>query len=209
MSKGENIVVIGAGGHAKVVVDAILAQGKYTIQAVIQDDPIPENGKTILGYEVIHSSHLSGKKIDCFIVAIGCDNTRKEQFLKYKKQGYHAATIIHPQSIIARNVIVSEGSVILAGVIINPDSNIGANVIINTGVIIEHDVSILSHSQLSPGAVVCGGCCVDEKVYIGANSVIRQCIHIVNDSIIGCGASVVCNITESGTYVGVPAKRKE
>ncbi|WP_116963016.1 acetyltransferase [Fastidiosibacter lacustris] len=204
----KKLLIVGAGGHAKVVADAVIAQGVYSIEAVIQDVNIPAEGKTLLGYKVSHSSELKVFQAEYFIVAIGENFIRAEQFVKYKKQDYLPANIIHPSAIISPSAKMGEGNVIMAGAIINPEAKIGSNVIINTRVVIEHEVVISDHSQLSPGSIVCGGCSIGKKVYLGANSVIRQCLRIADNSIIGCGASVINNITESGVYVGVPAKIK-
>ena len=158
------IVIIGAGGHGKVVCDAIIAQGQYNIAGFVDDSHAV--GETITGdYRVIatqNNIHTLKTTIDYFIVAIG-NNQVREKIYNASKQYLKSATVIHPSAMIGSNVKIGEGTVVLANAVINSSSNVGENSIVNAGVIIDHDCKIGSHAHLSIGTMV------------GSNSEISDC----------------------------------
>ena len=204
MSK--KVVIIGAGGHAKVIADIIIKSGDEVVGFL--DDNIEKDTIVIDNYKVI------GKTEDClkfkedkelyFIIAIGNNFTRKDIAEKYNLNYY---TAIHPTAIIGMQVQIEKGTVIMANTCINPNTKIGNHCIINTGAIVEHDNLIEDYVHISPNATLCGTVTVGEGIHIGAGSVIKNNITITNNCIIGAGAVVVKNIEESGIYVGVPAKK--
>lgn len=202
----DKITVIGAGGHSKVVVDAIVAQDKFQIEAIIDDDITKANFK-FLDYDIVHSSQIDRVQARNFVVALGCDATRKEKFDLYQKLGFSPVTIIHPNAIVSQFADIGVGNMIFAGAIINPHAHLKDNIIINTAAVIEHDVVISNHGQISPGAVVCGACCLSEFVNIGAGAVVKPNIRIGKNVVVGAGATVVKHIEFEGIYVGTPAKK--
>ncbi len=152
---GSRIVIIGSGGHGKVVFDAIKAQQKYDIvgfvdHAVIVDTIVIDNYKVIAQQNDID---LILKNADFFIVAIG-NNIMREQVYNLFKSLLKPATIIHPSSIIGSNVRIEEGVVILANSVLNANSNIRENSIVNAGVIVDHDCEICNSVHLSIGTIV-------------------------------------------------------
>ncbi|MBR3002614.1 MAG: acetyltransferase [Clostridia bacterium] len=203
MSK--EVVIIGAGGHAKVIADIIIKSGDEVVGFL--DDNIEKNTNIIGNYKVI------GKIEEClklqennelyFIIAIGNNLTRKEIAEKYNLNYY---TAIHPTAIIGIQVEIGTGTVIMANTCINPNSKVGEHCIINTGAIVEHDNIIENYVHISPNATLCGTVKVEKYTHIGAGSVIKNNITIADNCIIGAGAVVVKNINKYGTYVGVPAK---
>lgn len=203
MSK--KVVIIGAGGHAKVIADIIIKSGDEVVGFL--DDNIEKDTIVIDNYKVI------GKTKDClklkedielyFIIAIGNNFTRKDIAEKYNLNYY---TAIHPTAIIGMQVQIEEGTVIMANTCINPNTKIGKHCIINTGAIVEHDNLIDDYVHISPNATLCGTVTVGEGIHIGAGSVIKNNITITNNCIIGAGGVVVKNIEENGTYAGVPAR---
>lgn len=202
MSK--NVVIIGAGGHAKVIADIIEKSGDKII-GFLDDD---NSKKEVYGYKVI------GKINDChkfvsedtyFIIAIGNNYLRKKIHDEYKLKLY---TAIHPTAVIARGVTIGAGTAIMANVCINADATIGGNCIINTGAIIEHDNIINDYVHVSPNATLAGTVTVGELTHIGAGATVINNKNITAETIIGAGAVVVKDIKEKGTYIGVPAKLK-
>ena len=199
------VVIIGAGGHAKVIADIIIKSGDEVVGFL--DDNIEKDTIAIDNYKVI------GKTEDClklkenkelyFIIAIGNNFTRKDIAEKYNLNYY---TAIHPTAVIGMQVQIEEGTVIMANTCINTNTKIGKHCIINTGAIDEHDNIIDDYVHISPNATLCGTVIVGEGTHIGAGSVIKNNITITNNCIIGAGAIVVKNIEESGIYVGIPAK---
>lgn len=149
------IVVIGAGGHAKVVCDAILAQNEYVMNGFV-DISIEVGTVVINGYQVIaHQSQLESLKsqVDFFIVAIG-NNKVREQVYNFAKEILQPAIVIHPTAVIGSEVKIGAGSVVLANAVINASAIVGENVIINSRVVVDHDCHIENNIHLSIGTMV-------------------------------------------------------
>lgn len=203
----KKVIIIGAGGHAKVIAD-IIEKSEDIVYGFLDDNI--EKGKNIIkDYKVL------GKISECnyiqsndkhmyFIIAIGNNYTRKCIYNKYNLNYY---TAIHPNSIIGMKTTIGEGTVIMSNTCISPDTIIGKNCIINTGAIIEHDNEIADYVHVSPNATLCGTIKVGNFTHIGAGAIIRNNIKITEDCVIGAGAVVVKDILEKGTYIGVPAKK--
>lgn len=202
------VVIIGAGGHSKVIAD-IIKKSNDEIIGFLDDNKklsevIIENYKIIGKIEnIIEVSHRD-QNIQ-FVIAIGNNKIRKHISEKYRNLNYYTA--IHPSVQIAIGVTIGKGTVVMANACINSDSTIGEHCIINTGAIIEHDNKIEDYVHISPNATLCGTVKVGELTHIGAGSVIRNNIKICKDCLIGAGAVVVKDIKEEGIYIGVPAKR--
>jgi sugar O-acyltransferase (sialic acid O-acetyltransferase NeuD family) len=162
------IVIIGAGGHAKVVCDAILRNGEYTIAGFV-DAEVPV-GTIIMGdHRVILPQTEMGKLqsfAEFFIVAIG-NNLVREKLYKELKQFLKPAIVIHPTAAISVDVEIKKGSVFLANSVVNAFSVIGENTIINSGVVVDHECVIGDHVHLSIGTMV------------GSNATVAS--HIVTD----------------------------
>lgn len=205
MSK--QVVIIGAGGHAKVTADIIEKSGDIVYGFL--DDNKAVGGKVIKDYKVL------GKILECkciqeknkdmyFIIGIGDNYIRKCIYEKYTLNYY---TAIHPSCNIGMEVKIGEGTVVMANASINPNTIIGKNCIINTSAVVEHDNIIENYVHISPNATLCGTVKIGAFTHIGAGTIIKNNIEVIEDCIIGAGAVVVKNIEEKGTYVGVPAKK--
>lgn len=209
MSK--DVVIIGAGGHAKVIANVINKSGD--IVRGFLDDNI-EIGTVIIkekNYKVIGTFedivHLQLKYPNAeFIIGIGNNELRKKIAEKYEEI-LNFYTAIDPNSQIALDVEIGKGSVIFANACINTSAKIGKHCIINTAAIIEHDNIIEDYVHISPNATLSGTVSVGEMTHIGSGAVIKNNINICNNCIIGAGAVVVKDIKEPGVYAGVPIKR--
>lgn len=205
MSK--QVVIIGAGGHAKVIADIIVKSGDRVYGFL--DDNL-EIGTTIANneqFKIIGKIEKINKLKENtnleFVIAIGDNTVRKNIAENYNVKYY---TAIHPSSIIALDVSIEEGTVVMANTVINTSAKIGRHCIVNSGAIIEHDNIIENYVHVSPNATLCGTVKIGECTHIGANATVKNNIEICNKCIIGAGALVVKNINESGAYVGVPVK---
>lgn len=207
MSK-KKIFIYGAGGHAKVVIDALRKGNKYEIAFLIDDAP-DNKGISVLGCEVLGGRNElleSQLKVSKCIVAIG-DNVNREDTVNWLiKKGFVLISVVHPAAVIGGNVKIGGGSVVMAGCILNADVTIGDNAIINTGAIIEHDCTIHDNAHVAPGAVICGGVTVYKNAMIGAAASINPGLSVGKGATIGSGASVVTNICDHQIAKGVPAK---
>lgn len=207
MSK--KVVIIGAGGHAKVIADIVEKSGDIVFGFL--DDNI-ENGTNIIGkYSVIGDLNnriplaVVNKDLE-FVIAIG-NNTRRKEIAAIPNMKFYTA--IHPSAQIGLGVTIDEGTVVMANAVINASARIEKHCIINTGAIIEHDNIIKQFSHISPNAALAGTVEIGECTHVGIGAIVKNNIRICKNCIIGAGAVVVKNIEEEGTYVGVPAKRLE
>lgn len=207
----KDIVIIGAGGHAKVILDILLKRKellneKINILGFLDDNFKNLDKKEIFGFPILGNISLIEKlkEESYFVIAIGDNLTRKKISQKY--QTIKLLNIIHPSSIIGINVQIGKGTVVMANTTINSFTIIKENVIINTGAIIEHDNVIESYVHISPGVILCGGVKVEENSWIGAGSIIKPNIKIGKNVIIGAGTVVIGDIEDNCTVVGNPAK---
>lgn len=200
----ELLVMIGASGHGKVAAD--IAANSYEKIIFLDDDPeVKSCGK----YPVVGTSAMIDhyvKKAD-FFVSIGNTAIRKRFFEKLVEKGAAVVSLIHPGAVLGSGVTIGEGTVLMAGAVINADAAIGKGCIINTAASVDHDCRLGDFVHVSVGAHLCGTVSVKEETWIGAGATVSNNITICHQCMIGAGAVVVNNIKESGTYVGVPAKR--
>lgn len=205
----EEVIVVGAGGHAKVVID-ILNYNSYKVIGIVDEN------KEIHGTDIMGITVLGGKevlinhahRISNAFVAIGNNNIRVKIGEELKQLGYKLITAIHHNASVAESVRLGEGSMVAAGGIINPDAKIGSHVIINTGATVDHDCVIANGAHISPGANLAGNVSVGTNSHIGIGASIIQSINIGDDVVVGAGAVVVKDIESDVTAYGVPAKVK-
>lgn len=203
------IVIIGAGGHAKVLVDILLQAGACI--AGIVDQNVLLHGKHVLGVTVIGGDDVvtsSSPDKYSLVNAIGSTtipDLRTRIYEAFKSNGYSFATVIHPSAIIASDVTVGEGVQIFAGAVIQPGTMIGSNAIINTRSSIDHDCIIGNNCHIAPGVTLSGQVHVGQCVHVGTGATIIQGISIGNNCLIAAGAVVTKNIGSGSKVRGVPA----
>lgn len=200
------VIVIGAGGHAVVVADALLAAGTPLLGFADISIPVGEeffNGVKILGDDDIFQ-HYNPQNVT---VAIGIgfmpgSQAHHKICQKMKAMGFTIASIVHPSAIVGRDVRLKEGSQLMAGVIIQPRAVIGENVILNTGARIDHDSIIGDYSHIAPGATICGDVKVGDGCFIGAGATVIQGITIGDKAVIAAGVTVIADVSSGQTYFG-------
>lgn len=202
------LVIVGAGGHGKVVADAAFCAGWHNI--IFFDDAWPRI--TQLGrWKVIgtYNHLLNSKEYKTVVIAIGHNKTRLEKAHQLSKAGFLLTSIIHPAAVVSRDAKIGLGNVIFAGAVINPDAIIGNYCIINTNATIEHDCVLGNGVHIAPGAALGGGVTIGELSWIGMGASIRHLTIIGSSVLVGAGAAVVKNIPDHCTATGVPASFKE
>lgn len=199
-----NLVIVGASGHGKVIADIAKKVG-YTDIVFLDDNPKVESCGI---YKVVGGckSAQSYKNAD-FIVAIGNSKIRRKIQSELIEMGLNIVSLVHPSAVIASNVKIGVGTVVMAGAVINPCSVIGQGAIINTCASVDHDCRIGDYVHVSVGAHVAGTVIIGDNTWVGAGATVSNNIEITNECMIGAGAVVIADITEHGTYVGVPAKK--
>ena len=205
------IILLGGGGHAKVLIDLINTSGQFEISGILDSQLLIET--TVLNVPVLGDDDLLpglyGKGIRNVCIAIGSvRDTVKRRILfdKVKQIGFFVPYLLHPQAIIiSKNVHFSEGAQVMAGVNIQTDSLFGENTIVNTGAIIEHECNIGSHVHVCSGVVISGGCNIGDGAFIGAGATVMQGINIGKCATVAAGAVVIKNVPEGSMVKGVPA----
>lgn len=200
----EQLVIIGAGGHAKVCYDIAQLMKKWEKIVILDDNP-KNNYFKIAGSISDADQYINNSD---FFVAIGDNKTREVITTKLLDLKATLITLIHPQTVIASDVTIGEGTVVMAGVVINIATVIGKGCIINTSSTLDHDNSVDDFVHISPGTVLSGTVKINKNTWIGAGVVVSNNITIESNIIIGAGAVIVKNIEEMGTYYGVPARMK-
>ena len=204
------VVILGAGGHGKVLAAALLRAGQ-TVLGFLDPDP-SLLGKKILGLpvlgddEVLKQAENKHWRLVNGIGSVGRPARRREIFERLKARGFSFATVIDPSAIVAPEVEIGEGAQILAGAVIQPGAYIGRNCIVNTRASIDHDTVLGAHVHVAPGAVLSGCVILGDEVHIGTGAAIKQGIRIGSGAVIGVGSAVIHDVPSDSLQAGVPAR---
>jgi sugar O-acyltransferase (sialic acid O-acetyltransferase NeuD family) len=206
------VVGIGAGGHAKVVIDILNLMKGYELVGLLDlDQSLWET--TVMGVSVLGDDsllpQLQRDGVGLAFIGVGSaadTGPRKRIYQDATATGFKIVDAIHPNAVIALSAVIGDGATVMAGTIINPGAKLGNNVIINTGSVVEHDCTIGDHAHIATGARLAGTVSVGSGAHIGAGAVVRQSINIGERAIVGAGAVVVKDVEPDTTVVGVPAK---
>lgn len=200
MKSMNDLIVIGAGGHSKVIFDAVQKQGVYRIVAFVDttlDLPRTQGQVPVL---TALPDDCEGKY---FIVAIGDNVTRARLFAEMQAKGLRPATVVHPNSTIAGTATIGLGSIVCPGVIIGPDTVIGINSILNTASSIDHDCQIGEHVHIGPGSTIAGSCHIAEGAFVGSGTVLIPHVKIGKWATVGAGSVLIRDVSEKTTVVGL------
>lgn len=204
----QRLLVIGAGGHAKVVIDIAEVLGTWEIAAILADGP-EASGRRVLGFPVVGRTDQITEFADRetrFIVAIGSNVARERLQTASISAGLIAATLVHPSAVVARSAVLGEGSVVMAGAVVNSEAQIGRGVIINTGAIVDHDCRIGDYVHIAPGVRLCGSVSVGARALLGVGASATPGISVGRDCIVGAGSAVIRHVPDGARVAGVPAR---
>ena len=202
-----NLLIVGAGGHGKVVVEAAAAMNKWGKIAFLDDNyqsDVQHHDYPVLGVLDSYSEFLEEYK-DLFI-AVGNNQDRLELMEKYTRAGFNIPVIIHPTATVSNTAKICHGTVILANVVVNASVTIGHGSIINTSSSIDHDCVLGDAVHICPGTNLAGGVNVGRLSWIGIGSCIIQGINIGEEVTVGAGAVVIKDIPDKIMVAGNPAK---
>jgi sugar O-acyltransferase (sialic acid O-acetyltransferase NeuD family) len=209
MASKAALVLVGASGHAKVVIDAIEREGRYRISHLLDDNPAL-HGKPFFGYAVTGSTEsilATGiKERPSVLVSIGDNATRARIAAWLRGREFEFARAVHPDARIGRGVTLGAGTVVMAGAVVNSDARIGEDVIINTGATIDHDCVIGDAAHIAPGANLCGGVQVGAGSFIGAGAVLIPGVRVGANVVIGAGSTLVDHVSDNVKAAGSPAR---
>lgn len=199
----KKLIIIGASGHGKVVADIAKKNG-YTDIVFLDND---YNKTSCSGYPVLGPDNKVPELDGDLFIAVGNGEIRNQLMMREANRTF--PVLIHPDAIVAEDVGIAEGTVIMAGAVINPGVRIGQGCIINTASSIDHDCKIGDFCHIAVGVHLCGTVVADFNTWIGAGSTVSNNVRICSNVTIGAGAVVIKDIKESGTYIGVPAKKMD
>lgn len=200
------LLILGCGGHGRVVADAGLDCG-YDDLAFLDDGGGPPGRAS--PYPVLGPMSLLATLAERWphaIAAIGDGGRRLALFDELRRAGFATPSLVHPSALVSRGARVGEGVFVAPGAIINTGARIADAVIVNTGARIDHDCEIGTATHIAPGATLSGNVTVGRNSWVGTGVSIRQGVRIGDHVTIGVGAAVVSDILVAGTYVGVPAR---
>jgi UDP-perosamine 4-acetyltransferase len=205
-----SLIVLSAGGHARVVIEALLSRGQRP--SAVTDRDAARIGTLWGGIPITGPDEdILKMTIDQVQLANGLGNrasrsssgwsARRELFDRFAGLGYKFPVITHASSVIASDASLGDGAQVMAGAIIQPAARLGRNVLVNTRAVVEHDCQVGDHCHIAPGAVLCGGVVVGEGAHVGAGAVVLGGVSVGAGSVVAAGAVVTKNI-EAGAFAG-------
>ena len=205
------IAIIGASGHAMVVADVLRQIGdKFEVIGFLDDVRSDLHGTAFCGARILGGRDLldtlKKQGVGLAFVAIGDCAHRLRIASEVLDLGFRLPTLIHPKAVVADDVSVGIGSVVMAGSVINPGSRVGNHAIINTNATVDHECVLEDGVHVSPGVNLAGGVHVGEKTWIGIGASVKNDIRIGRGAVIGAGAVVLNDIPDHAVAYGVPAR---
>ncbi|NYT60525.1 NeuD/PglB/VioB family sugar acetyltransferase [Alcaligenaceae bacterium] len=203
-----NLAILGAGGHGRVVADAALSMGWQRIE--FYDDAWP-NLLQCLSFPVVGTVKdfvkTSPKNHDGVIVAIGNNALRADMLRDLRNRQFPLTTVIHARATLSYHARVDIASVVFAGAVVNPGAVVGMGAILNTACSVDHDCRLGVGVHISPGAHLGGGVSIGDLSWVGLGASVRHQICIGQGVMVGAGAVVVADVPDGATVVGNPARR--
>ncbi len=208
---GPPIVVVGAGGHARVVIDALQA-AKARVVSILDRNPSLW-GTQMLGVPVMSEDEWAATADDTVsvviaVVGFGEGLVRRRLVRDWSARGSKFATVIHPGAVVSPHAKVGAGAQVMARAVLNPGANVGAHAIVNTSTVVEHDCVIGEGTHLSPGVVLGGGVRIGPWAQVGLQATVLPGISIGEGAIVGAGAVVNSDVPANTLVTGVPARAR-
>lgn len=206
----ERVVIVGAGGHAQVTADVLLAMQRAgcALQVVaFVDDSEALRGKRLLDVPVLGGTRsLETIEHDAVMLGIGDNRTRFTMSARFRACGERLARAVHPSAVIGHDVEIGAGTLVCAGVVVNTGARIGSGVILNTGCTVDHHCVVGDAAHVAPGSHLGGAVVVGEGALVGIGAAVTPQRRIGDWSIVGAGAAVIRDVPDGVTVVGVPAR---
>jgi len=204
-----DVVVYGAGGHAKVVAEILRLNG-HRVVGFIDGVNADRKGADFYGAKVLGGDEVLEDLLragaENVVLGFGDNRLRCKTAERLVKMGFRLVSALHPNAVCAADVSIGEGTVVASGAVVGPSSRIGRNVIVNTQASLDHDCVVGDGAHVGPGAIVTGVVEVGECAWIGAGAVIADHKSIGADAIVGAGAVVVKDVPDAVVVIGVPAR---
>jgi sugar O-acyltransferase (sialic acid O-acetyltransferase NeuD family) len=197
-------VILGAGGHGRVVADAALASGKWAAVIATDGDPARCHGELLPGVPCLPLAEAIARPHGRIHVAIGNSQSRERECTLYLDR---LGTVIHPAGSVSPHAQLGAGSFVAAHAVVAPGAALDIGVIVNHGAVADHDAHVGAFAHLAPRAAVGGGCGIGAHVLLGSGACVLPGVRITGGCVVGAGAVVHRDVTECGVYAGVPVRR--
>lgn len=210
------LIIIGAGGHARVVLDLALALGR-AVAGLTDTDPA-RHGERVRGIEVLgdDATVLDRVAPDACDLALGIGaggadlvaalSRRLDIAEAWESEGYAFPSLVHPSAVLAGDCNIENGAQVMAGAVVQPGAAIGRHAIINTRAGVDHDTTVHNGAHIAPGATLGGGVTVGRCAYVGLGASIVHALSVGDEALVAAGASVVDSVSARTRVGGVPAK---
>ncbi|AWN23741.1 transferase [Deinococcus irradiatisoli] len=199
------ILIVGAGGHAKVVLSTLLASN-YHVEGCLDEQP-SRWGTSVLGYPVLGGLELLERPDRRAVLAIGNNQARRTLSERYPAVEWVSA--VHPQAVVDASVVIGVGSVVFAGAVVQADTTIGNHVIVNTAATVDHDCVLEDYVHVAPGTHLAGQVRLEQGAFLGIGSVATPGITVGEWTTVGAGGVVIRDLLPHSVAVGVPARQRQ
>jgi sugar O-acyltransferase (sialic acid O-acetyltransferase NeuD family) len=204
-----DLLILGAGGHARVIASLLGHDTRYRVVGVLDQNP-SKDGEIVGGFPVVGTfddlEEWRDRGVAHIALAIGDNQRRADLYDSLIARGFHIAGLRHPRAMVERNATVADDAVLCIGSIIGAEAFVGANALINSGAIVDHECRIGAHAHLAPGSRLAGRVQVGDGVFVGLGVCVREGIRLGAGSQIGAGAVVVSDIPPGVLAIGIPAR---
>ncbi len=204
-----DVVIIGAGGHGKVVLDLLRVAGQHRPVGFVDADP-SLRGKTVAGLPVLgpasELTRLRKKGVRGALVAVGDNRVRRGYAAEIDAAGLEAVAAVHPAAVVSKSAVIGRGAVVCAAAVVSAEAGVGEFSILNTAAVAEHECRLGAGVHLAPGALLAGRVEVGDEAFVGLGARVIQCLTIGPRAVIGAGAVVLSDVPAGETVAGVPAR---
>ena len=210
-AQSKPIVGLGAGTHAKSLVEAIRSASQFEVAALLDDDE-SRIGDDVLGFPISAGAELERYRADgvadAFVGVAGIADSsgRRAVFERLAAAGFELPPIVHAAAIVSPWAELGRGAQVLAGAIVNAGARIGDGAIVNTGAIVEHDCEVGAHAHVAPGARLAGLVGIGAGAHVGIGGVVIEAVQVGEGALVGAGAVVLRDVPAGARVAGVPAR---
>lgn len=204
------IILIGAGGHARVLLDALELNGAKVIGLVDADASLADRdvmGYPVLGNDDVLAQYAPGSvELVNAIGSVDSMQRRRSVYEKLRRAGHVFASVLHPRATLSRHARMAAGVQVMAGVVVQPGASLGENTIVNTGASVDHDCRVGAHVHIAPGVTLSGNVQVGDETHVGAGAAVIQGVRIGARCLIAAGAVVTGGVRDGASMKGLPAR---